>query len=530
MSKLIKFFSISLIISSLFIVQTSSALLGDAVSGNNIVGPCLVLKNNLIYGDRDSQTNGEVTQLQTFLHDNGYLTVNPTGFFGVNTKSAVRVFQIATFKGVKADGIDNSIVSSSSDRQALAETDYRLNNTGYVGMYTRSKIAYFSCLDSGNLSDNNSNTNNNPDAPTFTRNSNTAGLSPLYAQFKIGEKTKSCLSDNGYSVDFGDGQSSVVYPNVAYNLNSAANNNVNGTESCAGYLAYHTYAKAGTYTAKLMKSNCPAGAQCFVGPLTVATLTVVVEVNDTTSTNVKTNTSDLLQGPSTCTVPTYDSSSYTNSSSAANGTCEITLTWPTAVEPLSSSLIKWQLAGSDVWSGNITLADDSLASKSKTYILGQSGMTVVISSNGKDVSVKNISGVCADGASRDLSDGRCIANPVSQNASSQNFWSQDPNQEGAPLVITTESLPNANSGTPYTGTISSTGGVGKHDWVISGGTLPLGMELKQLPCVDSLCPQNLTVRLIGSPSSSGSYSFTVTVKAGTESVSKQFTIFVPRDF
>lgn len=286
MSKFIKFLLVSFVLPTIFITQNASALFGDTGSSNG--GACVSLQSNLAYGSRDTQANGDVTKLQTFLYNNGYLTVNPTGFFGVNTRNAVKAFQSAALTGVQANNIDSSIITSASDRLELATTGFILSNTGYVGMYTRAKIAYSTC--SGTVDNN--------------------------------------LSDNSVTGDF-------------------------------------------------------------------------------------------LSGPSYCTVPTYDSTSITNSASAANGTCELTLTWPGAQEPLSSKVIKWQLAGSNFWSGNITLADDSLSSKSKTFILGQSNMTVVISSNGQDISNKVIGGVCASGAGREATSGRCMPLATSSLNSSQ---------------------------------------------------------------------------------------------------------------
>ncbi len=56
---------------------------------------CLSLTNNLSYRSRDSWTNGEVSTLQDFLQVKGYLSSEPTGYFGLLTLEAVKKFQIA---------------------------------------------------------------------------------------------------------------------------------------------------------------------------------------------------------------------------------------------------------------------------------------------------------------------------------------------------------------------------------------------------------------------------------------------------
>lgn len=391
MLKLIKLFVALVILPSVFFIQTASALFGDAGSSNS--ESCFSLQNNLSYRSRDTQENEDVTKLQTFLYDNGYLKVKPTGFFGVNTRNAVKNFQIARLNDVQANNIDSSIIALESDRLELSDAGFVLSNTGYVGMYTRAKLAYFTCLAGGNLSDNDGNGNNN------------------------------------------------------------GNNNWSNGENGSG---------------------------------------------------------DLLSGPTSCTVPTYDSSSISNSTAAANGTCELTLKWELIQAPLSSKVIKWQLAGSSLWSGNITLSDSSLSSKSKTFILGPSNMTVVVSSNGQDIFTKVIGGVCASGAVRDTTNGRCV---ISNSPTTTQ------------LAITTTSLPNATIGASYTYGITSTGGTGARDWIITGN-LPAGMYLNRLNCINSPCSQPMTIGFTGNPTTSGSYTFIATAVVGGQSVSKQLTIIV----
>ena len=83
------------------------------VDPNPPTSECVSLQNNLRYKSRDVNTNGEVSDLQDFLQSKGYLSSEPTGYFGLLTLKATKDFQSA-----------NSI-----------------QPTGYVGSITRAKIA-----------------------------------------------------------------------------------------------------------------------------------------------------------------------------------------------------------------------------------------------------------------------------------------------------------------------------------------------------------------------------------------------------
>ena len=56
---------------------------------------CVNLQNNMGYRSRDVSTNSEVSDLQDFLVTNGYLSVEPTGYFGLMTVASVKKFQSA---------------------------------------------------------------------------------------------------------------------------------------------------------------------------------------------------------------------------------------------------------------------------------------------------------------------------------------------------------------------------------------------------------------------------------------------------
>lgn len=57
--------------------------------------PCVILNNNLYFGDNDSNTGGMVTVLQRFLVQKSYLRATPNGHFGPSTLAAVKAFQAA---------------------------------------------------------------------------------------------------------------------------------------------------------------------------------------------------------------------------------------------------------------------------------------------------------------------------------------------------------------------------------------------------------------------------------------------------
>jgi peptidoglycan hydrolase-like protein with peptidoglycan-binding domain len=94
------------------IAQLELTQSGELKEGKN----CLTLKNNLWIGKTDDETNGEVTLLQQYLIDKGYLQLSSTsGYYGNATALAVVRMQ-------KALGM-NFVTTSSG-----------------VGVLTRSKI------------------------------------------------------------------------------------------------------------------------------------------------------------------------------------------------------------------------------------------------------------------------------------------------------------------------------------------------------------------------------------------------------
>ncbi len=93
--------------------------IGDVGDGEDNGQQCLDLTYNLKLRSRDANTNNEVSDLQDYLNNAGYLASEPTGYFGQGTLAAVKKFQ-------KENGLTPS---------------------GIVGRYTRAKIKSLTCDD-----------------------------------------------------------------------------------------------------------------------------------------------------------------------------------------------------------------------------------------------------------------------------------------------------------------------------------------------------------------------------------------------
>jgi len=74
--------------------------------------------------------------------------------------------------------------------------------------------------------------------------------------------------------------------------------------------------------------------------------------------------------------------------------------------------------------------------------------------------------------------------------------------EGAP-VISTASLPAGNEGTPYSQTVSASGGVAPYSWSISSGSLPAGLS----PSAST----TTSVMISGTPTAQGTANFTIKI-------------------
>ena len=106
------FINLTIIVSLIF----STYSISFAQTNNDL--NCIELNYNLTYKkSRDVSTKGEVTVLQNFLKENGYMKVDPNGFFGPSTFNAVKSFQ----------------------------KNNKLSSSGYVGAITRARIKEISC-------------------------------------------------------------------------------------------------------------------------------------------------------------------------------------------------------------------------------------------------------------------------------------------------------------------------------------------------------------------------------------------------
>ena len=88
-------------------------------------------------------------------------------------------------------------------------------------------------------------------------------------------------------------------------------------------------------------------------------------------------------------------------------------------------------------------------------------------------------------------------------------------RRAGPLTITTTALPAATSGVAYSATLAATGGTPPYTWSLASGTLPAGTG-----------PLTAAGVISGTPTATGTSSFTVKVTAGAQSVTKTLSITV----
>ncbi len=90
----------------------------------------------------------------------------------------------------------------------------------------------------------------------------------------------------------------------------------------------------------------------------------------------------------------------------------------------------------------------------------------------------------------------------------------------APIRIATGGIPSTARGTPYDATVTAIGGVTPYSWTVSAGALPPGLALT------SGTP---SATLFGSATSTGTFSFELTVDDGMSTDSKTFVVHVRGD-
>lgn len=83
------------------------------------------------------------------------------------------------------------------------------------------------------------------------------------------------------------------------------------------------------------------------------------------------------------------------------------------------------------------------------------------------------------------------------------------------VVITTTLLQDGQAGTAYSQLLQASGGNGIYAWTIANGAIPSGLSLNQT-----------TGLLSGTPSSQGSFTFTVQVASGSGTATQQFTVAI----
>ena len=113
---------------NILVISNLSSTVALAVGGDYDPNPvytsnCVEFYQNLKYRSTDANSSGEVSKLQEILQEKGYLSADPTGYFGKLTVAGVKRFQ----------------------------ANYVLDQTGYVGTLTRAKLKEISC---GTISNN----------------------------------------------------------------------------------------------------------------------------------------------------------------------------------------------------------------------------------------------------------------------------------------------------------------------------------------------------------------------------------------
>jgi large repetitive protein len=91
----------------------------------------------------------------------------------------------------------------------------------------------------------------------------------------------------------------------------------------------------------------------------------------------------------------------------------------------------------------------------------------------------------------------------------------------APLSITTASLPNGQTGVPYSQTLQASGGSGTYTWSISAGSLPAGLSLNASGHISGTPTApgtaNITVKVIDTASGSATRALSITIAAALTS-------------
>ena len=84
-----------LLISSVSFSSMALAIGGDYDPNPIYTSNCIEFYQNLKYRSTDANSSGEVSKLQEILQEKGFLTADPTGYFGKLTVAGVKSFQAA---------------------------------------------------------------------------------------------------------------------------------------------------------------------------------------------------------------------------------------------------------------------------------------------------------------------------------------------------------------------------------------------------------------------------------------------------
>jgi peptidoglycan hydrolase-like protein with peptidoglycan-binding domain len=224
------------------IVLASASFIASSVAANaaiSVFGPgpaCPPFYRSLSFG----ASGTDVTALQTYLNEQGYLSVNPTGYFGPLTQSAVARWQAQG--GVVGLGASGSGIFGPLSRGYFLRSCGTTSNPGggSVPTSTPQSVLNFSATPS-------------------------SGIAPLTVQFTVSAPQGTTV---GNLISFGDGATGTLgFVPVCSSCNLLAT-------------ASHTYAATGTYTASLMNGACacPAGGVCNCPNIAIlATTSVTVE-------------------------------------------------------------------------------------------------------------------------------------------------------------------------------------------------------------------------------------------------------------
>ncbi len=206
-------------------------------SGN---ASCAVISVNLRYLSRDSGTNGAVSVLQDFLNSKGYLSSQPTGFFGSMTRTAVIAFQTANgisatpagFVGsttrVKIQEIDCGTTDGTVSDSANANLTSSSTNGGLTSSvndlqaYLSRLIAQVATLQAQIKDPSATNTNTNNSTPSITFSGISSGNAigsfanlPANSQIRfVNSSTAQAYTGQSTMVSGGgSGQLSITVPN-----------------------------------------------------------------------------------------------------------------------------------------------------------------------------------------------------------------------------------------------------------------------------------------------------------------------------